>query len=85
MHHLLSSSEHWCQQMFPFIVRTMSRLKDQQEAHMAHIQSTYELRAILQAEQDSQARNRRQMSIEDVSGVLKAIYCCSWRILSAMG
>lgn len=46
------------------------RLREQAEAHMAHVQSTYELRAILQAEMDNQAREQRQMHIEDVSNTV---------------
>lgn len=50
---------------------------------MEHIQSTYELRAILQAEQDNQARERRRMHIEDVRKLscFLPVSCCRYAVL----
>ena len=43
------------------------RIRDQAEANMANVQSIYELRAIRQAELDSQTREAKAMTTEDVS------------------
>jgi hypothetical protein len=42
------------------------RKKQQAEANMANVQSVYELRAIKQAEFESEQRNLKAMAFEDV-------------------